>query len=52
MSQLEAKYSESEVDALKIAVGGVAVFALLGLGVTRRLPSSPLRGPPMPITTS
>jgi MFS family permease len=49
--QLEAKYSESQVDALKIAVGGVAVFALLGLGVTRRLPSSPMRGPP-PETTA
>jgi hypothetical protein len=46
VSQLEAKYSESQVDAPKIAVGGVALFALLGLGVTRRLPSSPMRAPP------
>jgi Na+/melibiose symporter-like transporter len=50
VSQLEAKYSESQVDALKIAIGGVAAFALLGLGVTRRLPSSRLRAPP-PQTT-
>jgi MFS family permease len=46
VAQLEANYSRSQVDALKIAVGGVALFALLGLGVTRRLPSSPLRAPP------
>jgi MFS family permease len=44
--QLESNYSQSQVDALKIAVGGVALIALLGLGVTRRLPSSPLRAPP------
>jgi EmrB/QacA subfamily drug resistance transporter len=44
--QLEADYSRSQVDALKIAVGGVALIALLGLGVTRRLPSTPLRAPP------
>jgi EmrB/QacA subfamily drug resistance transporter len=46
VSQLETKYSESQVDALKIAIGGVAAFALLGLAVTRRLPSAPLRAPP------
>jgi MFS family permease len=47
VSQLEGKYADSQLDALKIALGGVAAFALLGLGVTRRLPSSPLRAPPM-----
>jgi MFS family permease len=52
VSQLEAKYSASQVDALKIAVGGVALIALLGLGVTRRLPSSPLRAPPAQATTA
>ena len=47
VAQLEANYAQSQVDALKIAVGGVALFALLGLvGVTRRLPPSPLRAPP------
>lgn len=47
VAQLEADYAQSQVDALKIAVGGVALFALLGLaGVTRRLPASPLRAPP------
>jgi len=47
VAQLEANYARSQVDALKIAVGGVALFALLGLvGVTRRLPASPLRAPP------
>ena len=46
VQQLEAKYAQSEVDALKIAVGGVAVIALLGLGVTRRLPATALRAPP------
>jgi hypothetical protein len=35
------------VDALKIAIGGVAAIALLGLAVTRRLPSTPLRAPPV-----
>ncbi|HTR75294.1 MAG TPA: MFS transporter [Solirubrobacterales bacterium] len=48
VSQLEANYATSQVDALKIAIGGVAVIALLGLGVTRRLPSNPLRAPPIP----
>jgi MFS family permease len=47
VSQLEDKYADSQLDALKIALGGVVAFALLGLGVTRRLPSSPLRAPPM-----
>ena len=47
VAQLEANYARSQVDALKIAVGGVALFALLGLvSVTRRLPASPLRAPP------
>jgi MFS family permease len=46
VTQLEADYSQSQIDALKIAVGGVAVIALLGLAATRRLPANPLRGPP------
>lgn len=47
VSQLEADYAQSQVDALKIAIGGVALFALLGLAaVTRRLPADPLRAPP------
>ena len=46
VTQLEADYSQSQVDALKIAVGGVAVIALLGLGVTRRLPARPLDAAP------
>jgi MFS family permease len=46
VSQLEQNYALSQVDGLKIAIGGVALIALLGLGTTRRLPSSPLRGPP------
>jgi len=46
VTELEANYSQSQVDALKIAAGGVALIALLGIGVTRRLPSSPLRAPP------
>jgi EmrB/QacA subfamily drug resistance transporter len=52
VAELEAKYSQSQVDGLKIAIGGVAVFALLGLGVTRRLPSAPLRAPPTQATTA
>ena len=48
VAQLEANYVQSQVDALKIAVGGVALFALLGLAcVTRRLPANPLRAPPI-----
>jgi MFS family permease len=44
VAQLETDYARSQVDALKIAVGGVALFALLGLvGVTRGLPARPLR---------
>jgi hypothetical protein len=51
VSQLEANYAQSQVDALKIAVGGIALFALLGLvGVTRRLPASPMRAPPTEVT--
>lgn len=51
VSQLEADYRQSQVDALKIAIGGVALFALLGLvAVTRRLPSDPLRAPPAAAT--
>jgi MFS family permease len=46
VTELETNYSQSQVDALKIAVGGVALIALLGLGITRRLPASPLRAPP------
>jgi hypothetical protein len=47
VAQLEADYAQSQVDALKIAVAGVALFALLGLvGVTRGLPAGPLRAPP------
>jgi MFS family permease len=46
VSQLEPNYAQSQVDALKIAVGGVGLIALLGLGVTRRLPAQPLRAPP------
>jgi EmrB/QacA subfamily drug resistance transporter len=46
VTQLEDNYAQSQVDALKIAIGGVALIALLGLGTTRRLPSRPLRGPP------
>jgi hypothetical protein len=46
VTQLEADYSQSQVDALEIAVGGVAVIALLSLGVTRRLPARPLDAPP------
>lgn len=46
VAELEANYSQSQVDALKIAVGGVAAIALLGLAATRRLPSTPLRAPP------
>ncbi len=46
VSQLEADYRQSQVDALKIAIGGVSLFALFGLGaVTRRLPADPLREP-------
>jgi MFS family permease len=48
VSQLSADYATSQVDALKIAIGGVAAIALLGLAVTRRLPSTPLRAPPTP----
>jgi predicted MFS family arabinose efflux permease len=46
VTQLEADYATSQVDALKLAAGGVAIFALLGLGMTRRLPAQPLRAPP------
>lgn len=46
VSQLESDYSQSQIDALKIAVAAVAAIALLGLGATRRLPANPLRGPP------
>ncbi len=46
VTELEADYSQSQIDGLKIAGGGIALIALLGLGVTRRLPSSPLRAPP------
>lgn len=46
VSQLETDYSQSQIDALKIAVAGVAAIALLGLGATRRLPANPLRAPP------
>lgn len=47
VAELEADYAQSQVDALKIAVGGVALFALLGLlCVTRHLPAAPLRAPP------
>jgi EmrB/QacA subfamily drug resistance transporter len=49
VNQLEINYSLAQIDALKIAIGGVALIALLGLGVTRRLPSTPLRGPPEPV---
>ena len=52
VTELEANYSTSQVDALKLAVGGIALIAILGLGVTRRLPSSPLRAPPEEIVSA
>jgi MFS family permease len=52
VTQLEANYETSQVDALKIAIGGVAAIALLGLAVTRRLPSTPLRAPPVDAVSS
>lgn len=52
VSELEANYTQSQVDALKIAIGGVSLFALFGLAaVTRRLPADPLRAPPAAATT-
>ena len=48
VDQLQQNYAQSQIDALKIAVGGVALIALLGLGTTRQLPRRPLRGPPEP----
>ncbi len=40
--QLATDYSDAQVDALKIALGGVAVIVLLSFPVTRRLPAEPL----------
>jgi MFS family permease len=50
--RLKAAYSSSQVDAIKIAVGGVAVFALLGCGVTRRLPARPVDAPPVAVASA
>jgi MFS family permease len=53
VSQLEANYAQSQVDALKIAVGGVALLALVGFaGVTRRLPAGPMRAPPAEVASA
>lgn len=52
VKQLESDYSQSQVDALKIGIGGVALIALLGMGVTRRLPAEPLRAPPEEIVAA
>jgi Na+/melibiose symporter-like transporter len=38
-------YGTAQLEALKIAIGAVAVFAFLGLWFTRRLPGEPLGGP-------
>ena len=40
-----AEYVDAEVYGLKIALGAVAVFALLALWLTRRLPGQPLGQP-------
>ena len=40
-----AEYVDAEVYGLKIALGAVAVFALLALWFTRRLPGKPLGQP-------
>lgn len=38
-------YGTAQLEALKIAIGAVAVFAFLGLWFTRRLPGEPLGSP-------
>lgn len=39
------EYSNAQLEALKIALGAVGVFAVLGLWFTRRLPDHPLGDP-------
>ena len=51
VEQLQTNYALSQIDALKLGIGGIALIALLGLGVTRRLPTTPLRAPPDQIIT-
>ncbi|MBV8991202.1 MAG: hypothetical protein JO372_21810, partial [Solirubrobacterales bacterium] len=46
IEQLQTNYALSQIDALKLGIGGIALIALLGLGVTHRLPTTPLRAPP------
>ncbi len=43
--QLASDYADAQVDALKIALGGVAFIVLLSFPVTRKLPSEPLNAP-------
>jgi EmrB/QacA subfamily drug resistance transporter len=43
-SAIAVDYGEAQLEALKIALGAVAVFAVLGLWFTRRLPGQPLGG--------
>ena len=44
-NQLASDYADAQVDALKIALGGVAVIVLLSFPVTRKLPGEPLNAP-------
>ncbi len=44
-NQLADDYADAQVDALKIALGGVAVIVLFSFPVTRKLPGEPLNAP-------
>ena len=41
-------YSDAQITALKVALGGVVVVVILGFGVTRKLPTEPLADPADP----
>ena len=41
-------YSDAQITALKVALGGVVVVVILGFGVTRKLPAEPLTDPADP----
>jgi len=45
VQQIATDYSDAQVQALKIALGGVAVVVLLSFPVTRKLPGEPLNAP-------
>lgn len=52
VAELDSDYRDSQITALKVALGGVAIIGLAGLTTTRRLPAEPLSAEDSPPAAS